>query len=167
MPISNDLRAYADTALDQGTELVVRITTTVTGLSAAATTAVGDLRSQAEKNLNLEAVRTAVEPYLAQARDYGSTVTERAEGLYGAVRNDRRVSGVVDRAETVTRPVVTLLHERMVQPVRTLTGRETATVMEPAPATTPETATTQTREPATTRPAPARTAAAKKATPSS
>jgi len=166
MPISNDLLAYADAALEQGTELVTRISTTVTGLGAAATTAVGDLRSQAEKNLNLEAVRTAVEPYLAQARDYGTTVTERAEGLYGAVRGDRRVSGVVDRAETVTRPVVTLLQERVVQPVLTLTGRESAVVTDPTPTAPPKTAAAQTRQPAKTRPAPARKAPAKKATPS-
>jgi hypothetical protein len=166
MPISNDLRAYADTALGQGSELVTKITTTVSGLGAAATTAVGDLRSQAEKNLNLEAVRTAVEPYLTQARDYGSTVTERAEGIYGAVRNDRRVSGVVERAETVTRPVVTLLQERLVQPVLTLTGRESAAVSEATPAATPK-ASPQTRQPAKTRPAAPRKSAANKATPSS
>jgi hypothetical protein len=166
MPLSTDLRAYADSAREQGTELVTRFTTTVTGFTSAANHAVLDLRGQAGKNLNLDAVRTALEPYVAQARDYSSSVTERAEDLYGTVRNDRRVSGLFDRAETLARPVVTVVQERVVQPVRIRTRRDGVAVVEPTPAAAPKPRATSTRKPAATRPATARKAAAKKATPS-
>jgi hypothetical protein len=138
MSIASDLRAYADAAREQSTQLVTKLGTTVGGLTAAANTAVEDLRIQAEQRLNLTRVRSAIDPYLVQAREYGANVSERAEGLYGTVRNDERVAGLVERAEglygtvrndervaglveraeTVTRPVVELVQDRVVQPVQ-------------------------------------------------
>jgi hypothetical protein len=136
MSISTDLRAYAESARDQGSELVARLASTVGSLTSAANGAAVDLRTQA-----------------------GRTI--------GSVRNDSRVSGLVDRAETVARPVLTLVQERVVQPVRTIAGRGTPTpVVEPAPSSAPHKPATGARKPAATRPAAPRAAAPRKASPS-
>jgi hypothetical protein len=135
MSIGTDLRAYAESARDQGTELVAKLTSTVGGLTAAANGAAADLRNQAGRTL-------------------------------GAVRNDARVSGLVDRAETVTRPVLTLVQERVVEPVLTLAGHgPAAPVVEPPAAPAPRKPATGARKPAATRPAAPRAASPRKATP--
>lgn len=184
MSITSDIREYADTAIDQARTQFTGITgtarTNVSGLTSKATDAVTDLRSQAEKTLNIDAIRTAVEPYLEQAKLYRSSVTDRAEGLfgtvyetvYGTVTSDKRVARVID---TVT--------ERVVKPVSSLTGIGTArkptvsapSVKKPAakkPAASKQAASKQaaskapakkTTKAATTRPA-AKKAPAKKAT---
>jgi hypothetical protein len=155
MSLTSDLRAYADSAREQGTELVAKLTTTVSGLTATANSAVVDLRGQAAKS-------------------------------FDAVRSDSRVSGLVDRAESVARPVVTLVQERVVQPVQervvqpvqervllpmqervvqpalSLTRRDSAVVIEPAPSATPSAPS----EAAATRPAPSPNAPATEASPS-
>jgi hypothetical protein len=112
MSITNDIRSYADTALEQGKQVV-----------GQATGAVTDLRTQAEKTLNIDAIRTAVEPYLAQAKQYRSSVTDRADALFGSVKSDKRVARVVSTAESLTGVVVETVTERVVKPVTALTGR--------------------------------------------
>jgi hypothetical protein len=112
MSITSDIRSYADTALEQGKQVV-----------GQAQSQIVDLRTQAEKTLNIDAIRTAVEPYLAQAKQYRSSVTDRAEGLFGTVRSDKRVARVVSTAESLTGIVVDTVTERVVKPVASLTGR--------------------------------------------
>jgi uncharacterized protein YjbJ (UPF0337 family) len=200
MSITNDIRSYADTALEQGknvvgqaqaqltdvtgqaNEFVGKLTGTakdnVSGFTSKATGAVNDLRAQAEKTINLEAIKSAVEPYLAQAKQYRSTVTDRAEGLYGSVyksvKSDKRVAKVLETAESLTGVVVETVQDRVVKPVVSLTGRGTAPAPAARPAakrtttTKPAAKRTTTTKPAATRPAATRTAAkkapAKKAT---
>jgi hypothetical protein len=156
MSIANDIRGYADTAIEQGKHVVGQAVgqaqAQFTEFSGRAAGAVNDLRVQAEKTLNIEALRTAVEPYLAQARQYRASVTDRAEGLLGSVKGDKRVAKVVATAESVSGVVVDTVTERVVKPVTTLTGRAGK------PAATAGTA----GKPAATRPA-AQKAPAKKA----
>ncbi|MCU1658620.1 MAG: hypothetical protein JWO57_3276 [Pseudonocardiales bacterium] len=202
MSITSDIRSYADTALEQGkqvldqaqsqltdvsgqltgsaNELVGKIRGTakgnVSGLTAKAGGTVGELRTQAEKAVNIEAIKAAVEPYVAQAKGYSTTVTDRAEELFTTVKSDKRVAKIATLAEEFTGSVVETVHERVVKPVQSLTGiggkpTAPATPARPKPATQPATrpATTATTKPAakaTTKPA-ARKAPAKKAAPKS
>src|SRR6478672_10527196 len=130
MSITNDIRSYADTAIEQGKHVVEQAVeqasaqfngltgnarSNVTELTNRASGAVSDLRTQAEKTLNIDAIRTAVEPYLAQAKQYRASVTDRAEGLFETVKTDKRVAKVVATAETLTGTVVETVNERVVK----------------------------------------------------
>ena len=177
MSITTDIRGYADTAIEQGkqvldqaqaqfnevagqigenaNELVAKLTggareslNELTGkLAGNATEAVHDLREQAEKALNLEALKAAVEPYLAQAKGYRATLAERAEELFTNVRGDERLTKLLAGVEVVNRTV----QERVVQPVRSLTGLGG----KPAAKTGPKPVA---RKPAATKPATAKPA---------
>ena len=177
MSITREIRGYADSALEQGkhvvgqaqaqindvteqaNELVGKLALTakdrvvgLTGkLTGTATDAVQDLRSQAEQAMNLAALKTAVEPYLAHVRHYGTSVTDRAEGIFDSVRNDKRVVLVVATAESLTGVVIETVNKRVVRPVGSLAGRGTKPAVHIA---TPPIPTTATR-PAATRPAAA------------
>jgi hypothetical protein len=133
-----------------------------------------DLRASAEKALNVDAIKTAVEPYVAQAKDYTHLVTDKAEAVYAGVRSDKRVAKLVGTAEqvtgTVVGSVVGTVQERVVKPVLTFTGRTGTPAAKPAakpaaakPATTTP-ATTATSATTPVAPAPAATKPA--ATPS-
>jgi uncharacterized protein YjbJ (UPF0337 family) len=174
MSITSDIRTYADTAFDQGKQVVGQAQAQLSDVTGKATTvatgAVNELRAQAEKAVNLDAIRTAVEPYLAQAKQYRSSVTDRAEGLFDSVRGDKRVARVVATAESLTGVVVGTVTERVVKPVVTLTGRAPKTVSKPTttsrtstPRSTAKKTTAKATKPATTRPA-AKKAPAKKST---
>jgi hypothetical protein len=163
MSITSELRTYADNAVTQGKQAITtaqaqlndvtgqanefygQANEFVTELAGKATTAVNDLRVSAEKAVNLDAIKTAVEPYLAQLKGYSTTVTDRAESLFDGVKSDPRVAKLVDAA----RPVVETVQARVVQPVQELTGLGA----KPAPKAA--------AKPAATKPA---TAAAKPAT---
>jgi hypothetical protein len=147
MSITSDLRAYADTALEQGKQV-----------GAKASNTVADLRAQAEKAINVDAIKAAVEPYLAQAKEYRSAVTDRANGLVGTVTHDKRVAKLVDTAESLSGTVVGTVTDRVVKPVQNLTGlgkpaRKPARPAAASTRTSTRTSTTATK-PASTRPAP-------------
>jgi ABC-type sugar transport system ATPase subunit len=154
MSIATDIRSYADTAVEQGKQVIDQAQTQLTGvnkqanefvakfrgnvegnvsqLTARANGTVADLRAQAEKAVNLDAIKTAVEPYLAQARGYSTTVTDRAEGLLGSVKDDKRVAFVVAKAEALTGTVIETVTERLVKPVQSITGRGGKSAAKPA-----------------------------------
>ena len=183
MSITSDIRTYADNAVSQGkqvldqaqsqlndvtgsaNEFVGKLTdqakTNYSEISTKATAAASDLRAQAEKALNLEAIKSAVEPYLAQAKDYSASVTDRATSLFDTVKSDKRVAGVVTTVESVSDAVVETVTERVIKPVQSLTGigSKPAPAAKPAPAKPAPTATAT--KPAAKK-APAK-AAAKKA----
>jgi nitrate/nitrite-specific signal transduction histidine kinase len=155
MSITKDIRSYAYN--------------NVSGLTTKAADAVHDLRTQAEKAVNAEAIKAAVEPYVAQAKGYSTTVTERAEELFTTVKNDKRVARLVSTAESVTGVVVETVQERVVKPVQSLTGSGTKPARK-APATkpavtkpTPKPAATATTRKGSTGKATAGKAPAKKA----
>ena len=180
MSITSDIRSYADTALEQGKQVLDQAQTQISGvtgqanefvgkvrgtakdnvsdLTTKASGAVNDLRTQAEKAVNLDAIKTAIEPYLAQAKGYSTTVTDRAEELFATVKNDKRVALVVSKAEALTGTVVETVQERIVKPVQSLTGRGTKPALKPA---APKAAVTKPAVKAPARKAPAKKAAVK------
>jgi uncharacterized phage infection (PIP) family protein YhgE len=168
MSIASDLRSYADNAAasvqaqlndvsGQATELYGKTKENVTEIANKATGAVSDLRASAEKAINLDAIKTAVEPYLAQVKDYTASVTDRVESLVNTVKQDERVAKLVDAAKPVVdaaKPVVDVVQERVVKQVQTLTGRSTTPAKPAAKAAT---------RPASTKPAAAKPSVSKPA----
>jgi hypothetical protein len=170
MSIASDIRSYADTAVSQGkqvldqaqaqindvtgqaNEFYGKTRENVSEIASKASTAVTDLRASAEKAINLDAIKTAVEPYLAQVKDYTSTVTDRAEGLLSGVKGDKRVAKLVDAAGSVTGLVVETVQDRVVKPVQSLTGRGTKPAPKPAAKPAPSAAAKPASKPAATKP---------------
>jgi hypothetical protein len=173
MSITSDIRGYADIAREQGKQALGQAQSqlaqaqsqfadatgsakqNVTDIAAKATETVGELRAQAEKAVNLEAIKSAIEPYLAQAKDYSSSVTDRAEALVSTVTSDPRVGKLVATAEALTGVVVDTVNERLVKPVHALTGlgkplSKPSIVSKPA-AAKPATAKTAAAKPAVTK----------------
>jgi hypothetical protein len=177
MSITNDIRAYADSALEQGKQVfdqaqaqlsdvteqangfVGKLTETAKGNAASITTAVSDLRTQAEKAFSFETIMSALEPYLAQAKGYTQVVTDRANDLFVTVKSDKRVAKIVDSAESISGVVVETVQDRVVKPVQSLTKRESSPVAKKTTTRKPA------AKPATTRPSvkPATKATARKA----
>ena len=155
MSITSDIRGYADAAVEQGRAVAGEFLDQAQTLTAKATVAANDLRAQAEKAVNIDAIKSAVEPYLAQARHYRAGVTDRADDLYAAVRNDKRFAPVFAAAEQVADVLVGTVQERVVKPVLSMADRGA----KQAPATKAEP-----RKPATTRPAAKATASASNTT---
>jgi DnaK suppressor protein len=183
MSIASDLRTYADNAVTQGkqvfdqaqaqlndvtgqaNELYGKTRENVAGLASKATSTVNDLRVQAEKAVNLDAIKTAVEPYIIQVKGYVTPVTDRAESVLAGVKSDPRVAKLVDAA----RPVVETVQERVVKPVQDLTGRNSKPAAKPTAKAAPTkpvskpAATKPVSKPAASKPA-ARKAPARRAT---
>jgi len=171
MSITRDIRGYADTAIEQGRQVLGQAQSQLNDVTGAVLTPanefVADLRAQAEKALNLDAIKTAVEPYLAQAKGYRHSVTDRAEALINTAKKDPRVAKAFVTAEQLTGAVVETVQQRLVQPVWTFTGRDgkpaakapKPAAKEPKPASKP--ATTRAANKSTS--APARKPAARKA----
>src|SRR5262245_50719384 len=175
MSIASDIRSYTDKAqaqlndvTGQANDLVGKVSTTAkenaTVLTDRVSSAANDLRASAEKAVNFDAIKAAVEPYIAQAKGYRATATDRAEAFVAGLKNDKRVGKLVDAAGSVTGVVVETVQERVVKPVQALTNRKPAAKPTAAakPAPTPKAT-----KPATTKPAAkpaARKAPAKRTT---
>jgi len=104
MSITTDLRAYADKTVataqaqlndvtGQANELVGKfaapVKSNVSDLrdkAAKAAEAVTDFRSSAEKAVNLDALKSAVEPYLSQVKGVQARVQEQTEALLAEQR---------------------------------------------------------------------------------
>jgi hypothetical protein len=166
MSITRELRGYADTAIEQGRQVLGQAQSQLGGVTVTANEFVSDLRAQAEKALNVDAIKTAVEPYLAQAKGYRHSVTDRAEALINTAKKDPRVAKAFVTAEQLTGVVVETVQQRLVQPVWTLAARDSKPAAKPAakPATkaAAKPAAKSATKPAATRPASKTTTAARK-----
>lgn len=194
MSITSDLRSYADTAVSQGKQVLDQaqdqlneVSSTLTNTAnefvgkyrgnvseltdkatEKATEVVAELRASAEKAVNLDAIKTAVEPYLEQVKSYGQVVTERAEGLLAnAKAADPRIAKLVESAESFSNVVVEVVQERVVKPVQSFAGfgstTASAPVAKPSPVKATRPATKRTTKPAATKPATTKPATARKA----
>ena len=121
--------------------------------------------AQAEKRVDLDSIKAAVEPYLEQAKGYAGAVTDRAEELLATARKDERVARLLDSAESVTGAVVETVQEHVVKPVQKWTGvgatpantpTEPATVSTVTPATLPAEGRRLRRQPRRPRRPPSR-----------
>jgi len=164
------IKHYADTAIEQGKLATEQANQFVGNLAGRAAGAVGELRAQAERALPIDSIKSVVEPYLEQARKhmqkYGSTVSDRAEGVVGSVRqsanNDPRIAKALATAETVASTV----QERVVKPVADRTGLGNR-VSKPTTATNQKPANTRpATKKATAKPAVKKTTTASTSTPS-
>lgn len=124
MSITTDIRTYADKTVataqaqlndvtGQANELVGKLAapvkTNVSELRDKATEAVTDLRTSAEKAVNLDALKSAVEPYLTQVKGVQAKVQEQAETLLGKAKADPRFGKYVESFEAkVVKPVIEL-----------------------------------------------------------
>jgi hypothetical protein len=177
MPITNDLRAYADSAVSQGKQTLSSAQAQLSGVTDQASEfvnkfagtargnvsefadrangAVNDLRSSTEKLINVDALRTAIEPYLASLRSYGDSVAGRVDGLVATLKKDPRFGKVVESADSLSNVVVELVQDRVVKPVQSLAGGSSSTARKPSPKPTAK----RTTKPAATRPATRKPAA--------
>ena len=188
MSITSDLKSYADTAVTEGkkyldsaqaqlndvtgqaNDYVAKARENVADIADKAGEAVNELRASAEKAINLDAIKTAIEPYLNRVKGYQASVTERAEDLYNGVKDDPRVAKIVDTAtpvvETVVgrvKPVVDPVIARFVKPAVEVTKPAAAKKPSPAKATKPAATKPVAKAKPATKPA-ARKAPAKRAT---
>jgi hypothetical protein len=117
MPITNDLRAYADSAVQQGKQTFTAAQARVSGVTGQAGQLVNkfadgargnvsELRSSTEKLVNIDARHATVDPHVAHLRSYGHTVTDRVGGLVVKLKNDPRVGKVFETADSVSTVVV-------------------------------------------------------------
>jgi hypothetical protein len=143
MSITSDIRGYADSAVNQGKQVLGTAQAQLNGVTGTVTSTANEFVGKA---VNLEAISTAVEPYVAQLKEYTTVVTDKVEGLVNGVRGDKRVALVLDTVQ-----------HRVVEPLSGLTGlprRTSAPAPKPAaPAAKPA------RKPAATRSAATRPAA--------
>jgi hypothetical protein len=159
MSIASDLRAYADsavnTAVSQGKQTISTAQAQLGGVTDQAGEFVGDIRGQAEKLINVDALRTALEPYLAQLRSYGDSVTDRVDELVETLKKDPRFGKFVDTADSFSAVVLDLVQERVVKPVQSLTGvgARPAQPAKPTPKPAAKPTTASASKPAATRPA--------------
>ncbi|MGI8678389.1 MAG: hypothetical protein ACR2LX_06845 [Jatrophihabitans sp.] len=175
MSITSDIRTYADNAVSEGkralgktqaqlndvtdsvqasaNDYLGRYTTTarenVADIADKANEAVSEIRASAEKAINLEAIKSAIEPYLAQVKDYQAAVTDKAESVFTTVTNDKRVAKVVEQVQDL-----------VVKPVQSRLGWKPAATSPPASATKPS--PTKATKPAATKPAATKPAATAK-----
>ncbi len=165
MSISSDIRSYADNAVAEGrkvldstltnaqaslndvtgqaNDFVSKYRDNVSDIAGKANDAAQDLRKSFEKAVNVDAIRSAVEPYLAQARDYQTNVQSRVEHLYAGVADDQRFAKVVD-----------VVQERVVKPVISLTGlggKPTSSTSTSTPRKPSPTKSAAPKKPATTK----------------
>ena len=136
MSITTDLRAYADKTVanaqaqlndvtGQANELVGKLTapvkTNVSDLREKATEAVTDFRSSAEKAVNLDALKSAVEPYLTQVKGIQAKVHEQVETLLEKGKSDPRFGKYVETFEVrVVKPVLELANRGTKQVAATI-----------------------------------------------
>jgi hypothetical protein len=158
MSIANEVRAYADSALAQGKQVISRAQSGVT---------------VAGRTVSVNTVTSAVEPYVAQARGYRATAQQRADALLTDLKGDPRVEKALEAGQTVYGTVYDTVRERLVKPVGEAIARtplvsnptvENPTVAKPAAPTRPATVRTASAKPAPEA-APAPKAPAKRAAP--
>jgi hypothetical protein len=150
MSIANDVRSYADSALEQGRQVVDQAQARFSGVQGNAQDFAGkaadkagatyaDLRTKSEALYGrvstlpvVEQVTSTVEPYVAQfsaqLHGYRTTVAEKVEQAYADLKKNDQAAKVLAAAEAAAGVVVETVNDRVVTPVKSLLDREPATV---------------------------------------
>src|SRR6266536_3253903 len=117
MSIASDVRAYADSALEQGKQVVDQAQARLTEARADAADLAGKAATKAASKATetytdllakgealyervsalpvVEKVSSTVEPYVAQFNGYRATVTEKVEQLYTDLKKNDQVAKVL------------------------------------------------------------------------
>jgi hypothetical protein len=175
MSITSDVRAYADNAIE------VAVGQGKNALDAAQA-GLGKLQhnvasAKAVESItpNVDALRGAIEPYLATVLAYGAQFAGRvsigAEAAVADLKKDARIAQVIHTGEALATVVVEAVHERVSQAASVAAGASSllrptparrASTSKPAPSSGAETATSSTaKKVAATKPNDARTVPAK------
>jgi hypothetical protein len=172
MSIASDVRSYADSALEQGKQVVDQAQSRFSDVQGGAQDLAGkaagkasetytDLRTRGEALYErvstlpvVERATAVAEPYVAQLNGYRTTVSDKVEQLYTDLKKNDQVAKVLGAAETAAGVVIETVNDRVVNPVKSLLEREPVTDAKPTTAKAP------TAAPAT---APAKAAAPAKA----
>jgi hypothetical protein len=164
MSITNDVRTYADVALEQGKHVVdqaqAAVTERITGVAGDATVVVEKVQSRAQGLASkasetygelaslgeslyervsalpvVDSVSSTVEPYVAQLNGYRTAFTEKVEELYAELKKNEQVAKVLDSAELAATAVLDAVNERVIKPVRSAVAPAPAPKPAPKPAT--------------------------------
>jgi len=159
MSIASDVRSYADSALEQGKQVVdqaqSRFSDVQGGAQDFASKTAGkaavkasetytDLRTRGEAIYErvstlpvVERATTVAEPYVAQLNGYRTTVSDKVEQLYTDLKKNDQVAKVLGVAETAAGVVIETVNDRVVNPVKSLLEREPVTDSKPTTAKAP------------------------------
>lgn len=159
MSIASDVRSYADSALEQGKQVVDQAQSrlgevqdnaqdfaskTAGKAASKASETYADLRTRGEELYErvstlpvVERATSVAEPYVAQLNGYRTTVTDKVEQLYTDLKKNDQVAKVLGVAETAAGVVIETVNERVVNPVKSLLEREPVTDSKPTTAKTP------------------------------
>ncbi|HEY7046810.1 MAG TPA: hypothetical protein VH373_06280 [Jatrophihabitantaceae bacterium] len=185
MSIANDVRSYADSALEQSRQVVDQAQARFSGVQGNAQDFAGkaadkasatyaDLRTKSEALYGrvstlpvVERVTSTVEPYVAQfsaqLNGYRTTVAEKVEQAYADLKKNDQAARMLGAAEAAAGVVIETVNERVVTPVKSVLDREPATVTK-APGAKTATADSEPAKAAVKQPAKAAERAPAKAT---
>lgn len=142
MSTTNDVRSYADAALEQGKHVVDQAQTRLTDVARDASEAAekvqdrahdlatkasrtyGELRERVTSLPGVETVSSTVEPYLERLNEYRITLTEKVEELYGDLKKNAQIAKMLAPAEHAANMAMATVNERVVKPVRSLAEPE-------------------------------------------
>jgi hypothetical protein len=139
MPSSSDLRAYADIAVEQGKQVLEQMQSQFSHVTDIATEQASDLVAKINGKAApaVESLKSAAEPYLVQALEYGSVLGGKAEELLATLKNDKRFGKFVESAEGLTTLAVVTVQDKVIKPVLLLAGHEGTAEPPTTPPTTP------------------------------
>lgn len=126
MSTTSDLRAYADIALEQGKQVLEQVQSQLSHVTDAATEHANDLvtRITGKSAPTRETLKSAAEPYVVQALEYGSVLSDRVEELLTTLKGDKRIGKFVESAEGLTSLAVVTVQDKVIKPVLLLVGQE-------------------------------------------
>jgi ABC-2 type transport system ATP-binding protein len=97
MSLTTDVRAYADAAIEVAVEQARHAL------------------DQGKQAVNVDALRSSIEPYVATALTYTAKLAGRAEAAVAELRSDARVASVIHTGEALAAAVVEAVSQRVGQ----------------------------------------------------
>lgn len=126
MSTTSDLRAYADIAVEQGKQMLEQVQSQLSHVTDAATEQANELVAKitGKSAPTLETLKSAAEPYMVQALEYGSVLSDKVEELLTTLKGDKRIGKYVESAEGLTSLAVVTVQDKVIKPVLLLAGHE-------------------------------------------
>jgi hypothetical protein len=141
MSVSEDVKAYADVALEQGKRAMDRAQEVLAQFAAEANQLARKLQERGDEVLanalagdrkalldgardDLDSFRSTVEPYVSQVNALRDELLAKASAYLGEMRKDPRVNKAFGTAESLAGTVAEQVTERIVGPALSLLGRK-------------------------------------------